>query len=334
MVAVGWRGNEGFSAAAVGRITGGRRGFAMTRDGFLGRGGARALGAYLLIWAVATAYLAATGGDWIFPIASLLIFGLLLSSLVWFLTRRMDAPPVPVARPRREALALLGYVALYAILFIALGIGMVREAIPPGAAQELAVVAYKLVIHVAVPAALLILLGSAIRPLFESGIERRGFWTTLVVLSALMFGLLALVSPSLRQIGALGLAPSMALLWVLASWAWMSVEAGLSEEFLFRACLQSRLTAWLQSPATAIVVTSILFGLAHWPGLYLRGGPGVDGWSTDPIQVAAFTVATLSPLSVSMGLLWARSRSLLLVVLVHGSIDALPNTAELVGLWR
>ena len=66
-------------------------------------------------------------------------------------------------------------------------------------------------------------------------------------------------------------------------------------------------------------------------GLFLRGGPGVDGWSTDPIQVAAFTVATLSPLSISIGLFWARSRSLLLIVLVHGAIDALPNTAEFVA---
>ena len=59
----------------------------------------------------------------------------------------------------------------------------------------------------------------------------------------------------------------------------------------------------------------------------------MDGWSTDPIQVAAFTIATLSPLSVSLGLLWARSRSLLLVVLVHGAIDALPHTAEMARIW-
>ena len=143
-----------------------------------------------------------------------------------------------------------------------------------------------------------------------------------------MFALLAVVSPSLQQIGALNLGPAVALGWVLASWAWLSVEAGLCEEFLFRACLQSRLSAWLKSPTAGIALTSILFGLAHWPGLYLRGGPDVDGWSTDPIQVAAFTVATLSPLAVSMGLLWARSRSLLLIVLVHGAIDALPHTAE------
>jgi membrane protease YdiL (CAAX protease family) len=169
--------------------------------------------------------------------------------------------------------------------------------------------------------------------LFDSGIRRRGFWPALIIICTLMFALLAVVSPSLQQIGALHLAPVAAVAWVLGSWAWLSVEAGLCEEFLFRACLQSRLTAWLQSPAAAIAVTSILFGLSHWPGLYLRGGPGVDGWSTDPLQVAAYTIATLSPLSVSLGLLWARSRSLLLVVLVHGAIDALPNAAEFVHIW-
>jgi membrane protease YdiL (CAAX protease family) len=120
---------------------------------------------------------------------------------------------------------------------------------------------------------------------------------------------------------------------VLAAWAWNSVEAGLCEEFFFRACLQSRLAAWLKTPVAAIVATSLLFALSHWPGLYLRGNPEVDGWSTDPIRVAAFTIATLSPLSIALGLLWARSRSLLLIVLVHGAIDALPNTAELVHIW-
>lgn len=305
----------------------------MTRSEFLGNGGARALLVYLLIWGASTAYLALTGGDWVFPIASLVIFGLLLGALIWFLTRRMDAPPVPVANPARESAAFLGYVVVYAVALIAFGLGAVKAAIPAGQAQDLAVLAYKLTIHVLIPAGIVLLLGSALRPLFDPGTSRRGFWPTLLVLAGLMFGLLALVSPSLKQIDALGLAPAAALVWVLASWAWMSVEAGLCEEFLFRACLQSRLTAWLRSPATAIVVTSILFGLAHWPGLYLRGGPGVDGWSTDPVQVAAFTIATLSPLSVSLGLLWARSRSLLLVVLVHGAIDALPNTAELVRIW-
>ena len=305
----------------------------MTLSEFLGPTGARALVGYVAVWGVSTAYLAATGGDWVFPIASLLIFGLMLGGLIWFLTRKMDAPAVPVANPRRQSLAFLGYIAVYAVLLIGIWLGSIKQAIPPGQTQELAVLAYTLLIHVGIPIAIIAVFGGALRPLSDTGIERRGFWPALIVLSALMFALLSVVSPSLRLIGALGLAPVAAVGWVAVSWAWYSVEAGLCEEYLFRAGLQSRLTAWLSSPATAIVVTSILFGLAHWPGLYLRGGPGTDGWSTDPIQVAAYTIATLSPLSVALGLLWARSRSLLLIVLVHGSIDALPNTAELVRIW-
>ena len=293
----------------------------------------RAILIYLSVWVVAVAYLAATGGDWTFPIASLLIFGLGFSGLIWAVTLKMAAPPTPVANPRRESMGLLAYLAVYAVVLIGFGLGALKETIPAGPAQELAVLAYKLAIHVGVPVAIIITLGGAVRPLFEAGLGGRGVWLALIVLSGAMFALLAIVSPSLKQIAGLNLSPAALLPWVLASWLWLSLEAGLSEEFLFRACLQSRLTAWLQSPAGAIVLTSILFGLAHWPGLYLRGEPGVDGWSTDPVQVAAFTIATLSPLSVSLGLLWQRSRSLLLVALVHGAIDALPGTAEFVRIW-
>lgn len=305
----------------------------MTRSEVLGRGGWWAVLAYLGAWGAATAYIGASGGDWTFPIMSLAIFGIGLSAVVWFLTRKMDAPAVPVANPKRESVGLLAYLIVYAVLLIGIWLGSIKHAIPRGQTQEIAVLAYKLLIHVGLPAAIVVLLGGALRPLFDSGLKRRGFWPALIVLSGLMFALLAAVSPSLKQIGALGLAPPAALAWVLGSWAWMSVEAGACEEFLFRPCLQSRLTAWFQSPATAIAVTSVLFALSHWPGLYLRGGPGVDGWSTDPIQVAAFTVATLSPLAVSLGLLWVRSRSFLLIVLVHGAIDALPHTAEFARIW-
>ena len=297
------------------------------------RAGRRALVAYFATWAIAVGYLALRGADWIFPIASLLIFGLIFSGLIWFLTRRMDPPPVPVAHPKRESLGLIAYLVIYAVLLIGLWLGSIKHAIPPGPSQELAVVGYKLLIHVAAPATIILALGGALRPLFDSGIRRPGFWPTLIVLSGLMFALLAVVTPSLGQISALHVGAVGAIALVFASWAWNSLEAGLCEEFLFRACLQSRLAAWMRSPASAIVATSLLFALAHWPGLYLRGGPDVDGWSTDPIQVAAFAIATLSPISLSLGLLWARSRSLLLIVLVHGAIDALPNAAELFRIW-
>jgi membrane protease YdiL (CAAX protease family) len=305
----------------------------MDKSQLTDRASVRALLIYLAVWGAATLYLAGTGGDWVFPIASLVIFGLILSAIIWFLTRKMNAPEVPVVQPKRESLGLLAYLALYAFLLIGVWLGTVRNAVPEGPNQEWAVLAYKLLIHVGIPAAIILALGGAVRPLFDAGIGRKGFWTSLIVLSGLMFALLAAVSPSLKQIGELNLAPAAALFWVLMSWLWLTFEAGLCEEFFFRACLQSRLAAWLKSPVAGITLTSVLFGLSHWPGLYLRGGPGVDGWSTDPIQVAAFTIATLSPLAVALGLLWARSRSLLLIVLVHGAIDALPHTAETFRIW-
>lgn len=51
---------------------------------------------------------------------------------------------------------------------------------------------------------------------------------------------------------------------------WLFIEARLVEEFFFRAVLQSRMAAMLKSPASDIETSSIIFGLAHEPGLYLR----------------------------------------------------------------
>ena len=305
----------------------------MASSDFFGPNGRRTAIAYCALWALSTAYIGLRGGDWIFPIAALVIFGVILSGIIFFLTRKTEAPAPEVSNPARESLVLLAFIVIYAVLLIGLLLGSIKHAVPGGAEQDLLVLGYKLLIHVAVPAGLILMVGGTIRWQFDAGTERRGFWVLAILLCGLMFALLAVVSPGLKQIAALNLAPATAIAWVLASWAWNSVEAGLCEEFLFRASLQSRLTAWFQSPAAGIALTSVLFALSHWPGLYLRGGPEVDGWSPDPIQVAAFTIATLSPLSVALGVLWARSRSLLLVVIVHGAIDALPNTADLVRSW-
>ena len=83
----------------------------------------RALIAYLVVWGASTAYLAASGGDWIFPFASLIIFGLIFSGVIWFLTRKMNAPAVPVNRPARESLGLLAYLAIYVVLLIGIWLG-------------------------------------------------------------------------------------------------------------------------------------------------------------------------------------------------------------------
>lgn len=305
----------------------------MTWNGVRVGTAAKPIGLYLLVWGAATGYLALKGADWTFPIIAILIFGLTLSAITWGFTRKFDAPVISVARPRKESLGLLAYVAIYALLFVGWGLGALKQSIVPGQIQEIAVLIYKLVIHVGLPAIVLIAMGGAVRPLLTAGSNDRRWWIAFVGMSIVLFGLLAVVSPSLSQIGALKLTPSAAILSVLGAWLWLSLEAGLCEEFLFRAVLQTRLAAWLKSPVAAILLVSLVFALAHWPGLYIRGTPDTDGYSTDPAQVAAFTIATLSPISILFGVLWQRTRSLLLVALLHGAVDALPFTAEFVKIW-
>jgi membrane protease YdiL (CAAX protease family) len=291
------------------------------------------IGSYFAVWATATAYLGFKGADWTLPVISLLVFGAVLPALSFALTRKAAPPLIEVRRPGLELSALLIFLVAYAVLFLGWGMSATRAAVPPGREQESLVLLVKLVVHVGMPAILLAALGAKLAPLFNSGIGRPGFWPPLLVLGAIILALLCVVSPALRDIAALH-ASSVTLAWAApAAFIWLALEAGLCEEFLFRAVLQTRLAAVLKSEAGAVVTGAVLFALAHVPGLYLRGHPGVDGYSSDPIQVAAYAVATLSPIALLFGTLWARTRSLLLIVLLHAAVDVLPNLAEFVHTW-
>jgi membrane protease YdiL (CAAX protease family) len=288
---------------------------------------------YLVLWGAATAYLAATGADWTLPAISLAVFGAALPLLSLPLTRKAAPPRIVVARPRLELWAILGFLILYAVGFLVWGMSATRAALPAGREQELLVMAVKLLVHVAAPALLLAALGAKVAPLFSLRVGGPGFWPPLLVLGAIILALLCVVSPALNEIAALH-ASAATLLWAApAAFLWMAIEAGLCEEFLFRAVLQTRLAAVLKTEAGAVVTGAVLFALAHVPGLYLRGHPGVNGYSADPVQVIAFTLAALSPVAVLFGTLWARTRSLLLIVLLHAAVDVLPNLGEFVRTW-
>ena len=288
---------------------------------------------FAVIWGGSTAYLAATGADWMFPFIALGVFGIGLSAIGWVLTRGARRPMIEVRRPALESYALLAFLSVYAVAFLTFGMSALREQIAPGRVQELAVLAVKLGVHVAAPAILLLLVGARLRPIFISAISPGIFWRTLIIMSAILVALLAIVSPSLKNINDLN--PALTTLaWAApASFLWLALEAGLNEEFFFRGLLQTRFSAWFKSAWTGVAVTSILFGLAHAPGLYLRGGPEVEGWSSDPVQVVAYSIATLAPLSVFFGFLYARTNSLLLVVLLHAMLDFLPNLSEFIRIW-
>ncbi len=289
---------------------------------------------YAALWGGSIFYLFVNDNDdWVTGAAVMGIFGLALSGVAWLLTRGAEAPAIEVKRPALESGAVLIYLGLYAVLFLGYGMTAVRAALPPGPQQDLLVMALKLTAHVALPALLLALLGARVAPLWQAGLKGRKFWRTLIVLGAIFMGLLCVISPSLQEIAAAN-APLSVLAWAApASFGWIAIEAGLNEEFLFRGVLQTRLSALFRSPWAGVFVTALLFAIAHAPGLFLRGGPDVDGWSADPLQVIAYTFAVLSPMGLLFGLIYARTKSLLLVVLLHACVDVLPNLAEFIDTW-
>src|SRR6202011_768056 len=208
---------------------------------------ARFIGAYLVLWAAATAYLGITDADWTFPAFSLAVFGAALPALSIALTRKAAPPPIAVRRPAMELTALLCFLVFYAVLFLGWGMSATRTIVPAGRERELLVLVVKLIVHVAAPAILLAALGAKLAPLFNSGIRRPGFWPPLLVLGAIILALMCVVSPALSEIAALHV-PAAALVWAApAAFVWLALEAGLCEEFLFRAVLQTRLAAVLKS---------------------------------------------------------------------------------------
>jgi len=116
---------------------------------------------------------------------------------------------------------------------------------------------------------------------------------------------------------------------------WLAVEVGLVEEFFFRALLQSRLSAYFRSELSGVVLASLVFGLAHAPGIYLRGADAITPGGGPPSLVAAvcYSIAVLSVTGFFLGLVWARTKNLLLVVIIHAAGDLLPNFAELAGVF-
>jgi uncharacterized protein len=276
-----------------------------------GRGAALAAAlVFAILWAGSVYWLFAAGNeDWFTGVLVMAVFGLGLSSLAWLLTRGADAPPIEVKRPAVEGGAAILYLTLYAVLFTGYAMNWARGALPEGQQQDLLVMGVKLVAHIALPSLLLLALGARIAPLLQAGLSGRKFWRTLIVLGVIVLGLLCVISPSLRNIAETN-ASAATLAWVTpASFAWIAIEAGLNEEFLFRGVVQTRLSAWFNSAWAGVFVTSLLFGVVHAPGLFMRGA-GADGSSADVLQVIAYTIAVLAPMGLLFGLIYARTKSL------------------------
>lgn len=288
--------------------------------------------AYAAIWGAAL-FVRIQGGDFADSLACGVIFAVMLPPVVWALTRKTKPVAIPVARPGVELGAILIWLAIYAVVCLGWLFTVIKQTFVAGSqSYEMVMMAVKLAIHVIIPIIVLKLVGAKVMPLLAPRLGGKGVLLLLVVLAVIFTALMMVISPSLKEISGLKVAPTVFLWAAPGAFAWMALEAGFAEEFLFRAVLQTRLAAFMKSEAGAIVIGALLFALAHVPGLYLRPDTGGDAITGLP-QIIAYTIGTLSPIAVLFGFIWARTRSLGLLVLLHATIDFLPNLSEFVNTW-
>ena len=117
--------------------------------------------------------------------------------------------------------------------------------------------------------------------------------------------------------------------------AWLFIEAGLIEEFFFRAVLQSRIAVLLKSNIGGITISGLIFGLAHAPGLYLRGAESEGVTEQLPfIFWAAYTISAMSLAGIFLGIVWMKTKNIYLVMAIHAMVDLVPNVAEFMKTWH
>ena len=116
---------------------------------------------------------------------------------------------------------------------------------------------------------------------------------------------------------------------------WLLLEVGLVEEFFFRGLVQSRLAAAFKSEVSGIVLMSLIFGLAHAPGFIFRHAGELEGLGPNPsaLDSIAYSIVVLAVSGITFGVIWARTKNLFALMLVHAAGDLLPNFGSFVRTW-
>jgi membrane protease YdiL (CAAX protease family) len=277
-------------------------------------------------------------------ITELIIFGLALPVLAWVTTLR--ARPLAVTARRSAAEMWLLFACLIVVsLYLVWGAALSELFIPLSwlaspRIKFFIVFARKLIVFVAIPFLLF-------RVIF--GYRWRDFGLQFAGLRALagnhlpvVLGLSAAILLFQYFMGG-GAAPlrrgefqaSQLAIGLPLCFAWLFIEAGLVEEFFFRALLQTRLAAWFKSEVSGVALMALLFGLAHAPGFILRhaGLEEAIGANPSPADSIAYAIVVLSVGGIFFGIVWARTKNLFAVMFIHAATDLLPNLKEFVQIW-
>ena len=270
-------------------------------------------------------------------IGALVILGVLLPLVALLATARMPPPTAPQTWRQGDAVLILGLLAWIVLFLLAKGplLAALLPADPDPRLHETVNTLLKLFAFVLVPWLVLRRRGLGWASGGRPTASRRRLWLAFALMALAALAVQALLGSQFKRLLAGDFTTAQIAVGGVLCLAWMSLEAGVVEEYFFRWFLQGRLTAWAGSEVSGIFLGALIFGLAHAPGILLRGAGAVEGLGEAPgiTTTLAYVIVTQGVAGLSFGVLWSRTRSFVLVVLLHGFFDALSNTASFIETW-
>jgi membrane protease YdiL (CAAX protease family) len=274
-----------------------------------------------------------------FPLAeSLLVMGIvgvIFTGLVYVTTLSVKSTPVSTGASPAELVFTISYLFIVAILLV---IKPPPDNLPGRFLREKAAdLSFKLLVFVILPLAVLrIFWGTSYAALGFTAGDVPGQLFAAAILILIFGGFNYLFGSAAAPIRKHQFSGKQVVSGLSLAFVWNIFETGLVEEFFFRAFLQARLIDSFGSPLGGICLTSLLFGLAHAPGIYLRRGEkrGPLGEKPALIDTLLYAVLVLSPTGWFTGLLYWRTQSLFAPILVHAALDAVAHTVEFIDGLR
>jgi len=274
----------------------------------------------------------------------LVVFGIAFPFLAWLTTRRAIPLSISVKPGKSQLIILAGYIVLLSVYLVG-GPQWIDQYLPSTWIDSERIKFFitlikKLVIFVLIPFAIFRFgFGYRIR---DFGIQReglralcRGHLPVVLVVGGAFLAFQYFFSGGGASFRQGHFTAYQLLLGLPLCFIWLFVEAGLVEEFFFRALVQSQLAAAFKSEVSGIVLMSLIFGLAHAPGFIFRHAGEVEGLGSNPnaLDAIAYSIVVLAVSGVAFGVIWARTKNLFAVMLIHAAADLLPNFAGFAQTW-
>jgi CAAX protease family protein len=274
----------------------------------------------------------------------LIIFGIGFPFIAWVATRRALPLLISITPGRSQLIILIGYIVLLSLYLIG-GPQWIDQHLPSAWIDSVrtkffVTLTKKLLVFVAIPLAIFWFgFGYRIR---DFGIQREGLRAlcrshlpVVVVVGGAFLAFQYFFSGGGAAFRREHFTAYRLLLGIPLCFIWLFVEAGLVEEFFFRALVQSHLAAAFKSEVSGIVLMSLIFGMAHAPGFIFRHAGEVEGLGSNPsaLDAIAYSIVVLAISGVTFGVIWARTKNLFAVMLIHAAGDLLPNFVGFAQTW-